>query len=106
MSGLFSPVLPGRIASRGRCTSSSTSSLVSDASSESLPFWSRALKPGVSVGTTKPRIPLVSPALPVCAQTTATSAIEPLVIHILVPLSSHPSSVSRAVVIMPAGFDP
>ena len=32
--------------------------------------------------------------------------MEPLVIHILVPFSSQPSSVFFAVVIMPAGFDP
>ena len=43
---------------------------------------------------------------PVWAQTTATSAMDPLVIHILVPLSTHPPSVFRAVVIIPPGFDP
>jgi hypothetical protein len=35
-----------------------------------------------------------------------TVAWEPLVIHIFVPLRTHPSLVSRAVVIMPPGFDP
>ena len=35
-----------------------------------------------------------------------TVACEPLVIHILAPLSSQPSLVSRAVVIMPPGFEP
>jgi hypothetical protein len=43
------------------------------------------------VGTTKPRMPFTSPSSPVCAQTTATSAMEPLVIHILVPFSTQPS---------------
>jgi hypothetical protein len=71
-----------------------------------LPFWSRALKPGVSVGTTKPRIPFVSPSSPVCAQITATSAIEPFVIHIFVPFSTQPSAVFFAVVIIPPGFEP
>ena len=51
-----------------------------------------AVKPGVSVGTTKPRMPSS-----VCAHTTATPASVPLVIHILPPLStqSSPSRLAR-----------
>ena len=41
---------------------------------------------------------------PVLAQMIDTVAWEPLVIHILVPFSTHPSLVSRAVVIMPPGI--
>ena len=43
---------------------------------------------------------------PVLAQMMETVACEPLVIHILVPLSTQPSFVSRAVVIMPPGLEP
>src|SRR5690606_14610806 len=63
-----------------------------------------AENPGASVGTTKPRIPLGSS--PVWAHTTATSATEPLVIHILVPLSTQTSPPRRARVRIPAGVDP
>ena len=47
---------------------------------------SLAEKPGVSVGTRNPRMPSS-----VWAQTTAMSAIEPFVIHIFEPFSTHPS---------------
>ncbi len=90
----------------GTRTSCSTSSLVSEASSESFPFWSLAVKPGVSVGTMKPRIDLLSLRSPVLAQTTAMLAVEPLVIHILAPFSTHPSSVFWARVIIPPGLEP
>ena len=59
------------------------------------------------VGTTNPRIDasLLSPF--VLAQTTAMWAVEPFVIHILVPLRTQlPSACSRAIVIMPDGFEP
>jgi hypothetical protein len=58
-----------------------TSSEVIDARSDTFRWISGAENPGVSVGTTKPRTPSSVPA-----HTTATSATEPLVIHILVPL--------------------
>ena len=60
-----------------------------------------AENPSVSVGTTNPRMPSS-----VCAQTTATSAMEPLVIHILLPsrTQSVPSCLAR--VRMPAGLEP
>jgi hypothetical protein len=79
---------------------------VSEARSESFPFWSFPVKPLVSVGTMNPRIDLESLISPVLAQTTETVACEPLVIHILVPFSTQPSLVSFAVVIMPAGLEP
>src|SRR6516162_2478058 len=107
ISGLLRPPDLGRRASAGRHTSWKTSSLVSLARSDSLPFWSFALKPFVLVGTTKPRIDesVVSPF--VFAHTTAICAVEPFVIHILAPLSSHvPSFCSRAIEIMPEGFEP
>ena len=64
-------------------------------------LMSGAEKPSVSVGTTNPRMPSS-----VCAHTTATSAIEPLVIHILLPsrIQSVPSCLAR--VRMPAGLEP
>jgi hypothetical protein len=54
------------------------------------------LKPGVSVGTMKPRMDLSSSPSPVLAQMIATSAVEPLVIHILAPLITHEPSPARA----------
>ena len=62
---------------------------------------SLAVKPGVSVGTTNPRIPSS-----VCAHTTATSAMPPLVIHIFVPLRIQSSPSRLAVVRMVAGSEP
>ena len=77
------------------------------ARSESLPFWSFALKPFESVGTMKPRIDLSLASPFVFAQTTAMCAVEPFVIHIFAPLSIQlPSACSRAIVIMPLGFEP
>jgi hypothetical protein len=100
-SGPRRPATSGSTASAGSRTSSSTSSEVTDARSESLRPTLGAENPGVSVGTTKPRT-LVS----VWAQTTATSATEPLVIHILVPFSTQSSPSRLAWVRMPAGLEP
>ncbi len=77
------------------------SSEVIEARSENLPCWSRAEKPGVPFSTRKPRMPSS-----VWAHTTATSAMEPLVIHCLAPLSTQPSPSRRAVVRMPPGLEP
>src|SRR3546814_15588295 len=60
-----------------------------------------AVKPPVSVGTTKPRTPSS-----VRAQITATSAMLPLVIHILVPLRIQSVPSRLATVRMLAGSDP
>ena len=54
----------------------------------------------------KPRMDLTSSMPPVLAQMMETVAWEPLVIHILVPFSTQPSLVSRAVVIIPPGLEP
>ena len=62
---------------------------------------SLAPNPGVAVGTTNPRTPSS-----VCAHTTATSATEPLVIHILVPLRIQSVPSRRARVRMLAGSLP
>ena len=91
----------GSTASPGRRMSSNVSSEVIDARSDSLRWMSRALKPFVSVGTTKPRMPSS-----VRAHTTATSAIPPLVIHIFVPLSTQSSPSRLADVRMPCGSEP
>src|SRR5689334_22291972 len=106
MRGDLRPPDFGRIASLGTHTSWSTSSLVSLARRLSLPFWSLAENPLVSVGTTKPRIESTSSGLPVLAQTTAIWAVEPLVIHLLAPFNTQPSFVYFATVIIPLGFDP
>src|SRR3954454_22439092 len=95
------PVASGSIEFCGRWTSSKTNSEVTEARNDSFLLILGAENPGVSVGTTKPLIPSS-----VCAQTMATSATDPFVIHILVPLitQSLPSRLAR--VRIPAGFDP
>src|ERR1700761_3989252 len=60
-----------------------------------------AVNPGVLVGTMKPRTPSS-----VAAQTTATSATDPLVIHILRPLSTQSDPSRRARVVIEAGSEP
>src|SRR5438445_8091372 len=65
MSGDLSPPDWGNSAFLGTCTSCNTSSLVSLARSDSLPFWSFAENPLVLVGTMKPRIDSASLILPV-----------------------------------------
>ena len=72
-----------------------------DARSDSLPWMSTVVKPGVPRGTRKPRMPSS-----VRAHTVATSAMLPLVIHILLPVSSQSSPSRTARVGMPAGFEP
>ena len=62
-------------------TLSSMSSDVTEALSECFPFISGALNPGVPFST---RNPWTTPSS--FAQTTATSAIDPFVIHIFAPL--------------------
>ena len=63
-----------------------------------------AVNPRVRVGTTNPRMPpCSSPAL---AQTTATSAMDPLVIHVFDPLITQSSPSRRARVRIEAGSEP
>src|ERR1700758_3945944 len=75
---------------------------VTEARSDHLPWTSQALKPGVPFSTRKPRI-FSSSHL---AQTTATSAMEPLVIHIFSPLSTYLAPFFTARVSMPPGLEP
>ena len=77
---------------------------MTEARSDSLCLISGAEKPGVSVGTTKPRMPPCS--CPACAQTTATSAMEPLVIHIFRPSRTQSSPSRRARVRIEPGSEP
>ncbi len=99
--GPDSPRAPGSMADDGSLTPSSTSSLVTDARSDIFVVISLMVSPVVAVGTTKPRIPSS-----VWAHTTATSATEPLVIHIFVPASTQSSPSRLASVRIPAGSDP
>ncbi len=70
---------------------------------------SSARKPGRSVSTRNPRIELASlgsPESSVFAQITATSAMEPDVIHIFSPLRTYSLPTFRARVLMPLGLEP
>src|SRR5215210_8615404 len=100
-SGPRSPTASGSTDSAGSRTPSMTSSEVIDARSDNFLVILDAEKPAVSVGTTKPRMPSS-----VWAQTIATSATDPLVIHIFVPLITHSSPSRFARVSMPAGLEP
>ena len=100
-SGADSPPACGNWAEAGSRTLSKTSSDVTDARRDSFLWIVLAVKPGVSVGTRNPRIPSS-----VCAHTVATSARLPLVIHILVPLSTQSVPSRRARVRIPAGLEP
>src|SRR5580698_6971900 len=62
---------------------------------------SEVLNPGVPRSIRKPRMPSS-----VLAQTTATSAIEPLVIQVFSPFRIHPDPSPTARVLIAAGFDP
>ena len=93
---------PGSMLSAGTRTSSSTSSDVTDARSESFLWISGAVNPGVPFSTMKPRI---SPSS-VRAQTIAMSAIVPFVIHILAPLRIQSEPSRRAWVRIVPGSDP
>ena len=96
------PTAPGSASSSRIRTFSSTSSLVTDARIDALVWMSWAENPGVCGSTRNPRT-TPSSAL---AQTSATSAIEPLVIHILVPSSAHPPETRRARVCIAPGSLP
>ena len=101
LSGPDRPRAPGSRADSGSRTSSRLNSEVTEARSDILRVISRALKPGVSVGTANPSTPSSARA-----HTTATSATEALVIHILDPLSTQSSPSRRAVVRIPPGLEP
>ena len=74
---------------------------MTDARSDIFLWITFAVKPGVVVGTTKPRMPSS-----VWAHTIATSARLPFVIHIFEPLRIQSSPSRRALVRMPAGLEP
>ena len=98
------PATSGNTASAGSRRFSKVSSEVTEARSDILCVILCAANPGVSVGTTKPRMPPCSS--PAFAQTTATSAIEPFVIHIFEPFSTQSSPSLRARVRIDAGSEP
>src|SRR2546430_1565767 len=77
MRGLLIPPVFGSSAVAGTLTSCRTSSLVSEARSDSLPFWSFLVKPGASVGTMNPRMDLSLASSPVFAHTIETCAVDP-----------------------------
>src|SRR5215210_7043605 len=94
-NGPLRPPTPGNIALSGNLTSSKTRSHWIEERIENLPVMSLAEKPGVPVGTTKPRTRLSCSS--VLAQITATSAMEPIPIQRFDPLStqSDPSRLAR-----------
>src|SRR5271168_1640967 len=73
-----------------------------DARSDHFPCTSHALNPGVPFSTKNPRIFSSSHF----AQITATSAIDPLVIHIFSPFRTYLPPFFTARVNIPPGFDP
>ncbi|MGY3683668.1 hypothetical protein ACVWXU_007291 [Streptomyces sp. TE33382] len=79
---------------------------MTEARSDHLCLISGVVKPGLPAGTTKPRMPLPPSSSPVCAQTIATPATEPLVIHILRPVRIQSSPSRLAYVRIPAGSEP
>src|SRR5437660_3388874 len=104
MRGDLRPSDKGKRFSSGIRTSCSDSPEVTDARSDHLPCTLSALKPGRSVSTRKPRMRLLCSSD--LAQITATSAIEPEVIHIFSPLITYSLPTFLARVRIPLGFDP
>ena len=90
-NGPFRPTTFGSTASAGSRTSSRVMSHWMEARIDSFGSIGVAVNPGVSVGTTKPRIPSS-----VCAQITATWAMEARPIHRLAPLSTQSEPSRRA----------
>src|SRR5207244_6505314 len=102
LSGPCRPTTPGRRFSSGISQSVKANPEVTEARRDHSPWTSQALNPGVPFSTRNPRT-LSSSAL---AHTTATSAIDPLVIHIFSPLSTYLLPFFTARVSMPPGFEP
>src|SRR5512140_1466019 len=101
LNGCLSECVSGRTLDSVMRQSSKKSCEVTDARSENLPTWYAVENPGVPFSTRKPRMPSE-----VFAHTTATSSIEPFVIHDFAPLRTHVSPSRRAFVRMAPGFDP
>src|SRR6267378_668522 len=102
LSGPFNPTTPGKRFSSGISQSVNASPDVTEARSDHFPCTSQVLNPGVPFSTRNPRTLSSSPL----AHTTATSAIEPLVIHIFSPLRIYLLAFFTARVSIPPGFDP
>ena len=100
-SGPFRPRTPGRTALPGSFTSSKCSSEVTEARRDIFLWMFRVVKPRAPRGTRKPRMPSS-----VLAQTTAMSAMPPLVIHILEPLRTQSAPFRFAWVFMLDGSEP
>src|ERR1700722_16747110 len=108
MRAAFRLSAPGSMLVEGTRTSSSERLLVLEAPSGHMPCVGPDLNPGRSVSMRNPRTLSAppSPAPSSFAHTTATSAIDPEVIHIFSPFKMYSSPALRARVVMPAGFDP
>src|SRR5689334_12796871 len=104
MSGDFSPSDFGSKLHVGTRTSCNDNPDVTDARNDHLPCTSRAENPGRFVSTTKPRT--FPPCSSLLAQMTATSAIEPEVIHIFSPFRTYSLPWRTARVRMAPGFEP
>src|SRR5215469_1995577 len=104
MSGDFRPSDSGSKLHVGTRTSWSDRPEVTDARSDHLPCTSCALKPGRFVSTRKPRMRLSCSSD--LAQTRATSAMEPEVIHIFSPFRTYSLPTFFARVRMPLGLEP
>ncbi len=89
------------MSSAGIRQSSNASCEVTEARSDILPLCSKVEKPFVPRSTRNPRTMPSS-----LAQTTATSAMEPLVIHAFAPFKTYESPSFFAVVRIPPGLDP
>src|SRR6266513_1529529 len=100
-SGYFNPFVSGKTWAAGMRQSSKKSCEVTDARSEHLPRCYAVVNPGAPRSTSNPRI--VPSAF---AQTTATSATDPFVIHAFAPLSPTEWPSRRELVRMPPGFEP
>ena len=99
--GAPNPLAFGNNAAAGRGALASTIWPVTEARSENLPSIFGVLKPCVPRSTTKPRIAPSS-----FAHTTARSAMGALVIQLLVPFRTKPSSDATARLAMAPGSEP
>src|ERR1700733_11662933 len=85
----------------GTLTSFNARLAVTDARIDNLPCSSDDENPGVPLSTKNPRMPSSARA-----HTIATSATDPLVIHVFSPFNTHVHPCLTALVNIPAGFDP
>ena len=101
-SGPFRPSTLGNRAESGTRTFKRDSSDVTDARKLNFPWISDDEKPSISFSTKKPCI-ICSSSF---AHITATSAIEPLVIHVFEPLRIQSLPSRTAFVTIPPGLEP